>query len=671
MSLFSKAKSVISKVGSAIKKITTIPTKIGPQPASVGLSKSTQPFKSALPTPKPLGGLSSGKTPTSGSSTKFIGPLQPKPKFPNGPITQIGSNWYPAGGAITQVGDTFVPAKNISIKPSGGGGSSSNKLTATNTPSNFDALSFGSETSAFSVPANTPASSGASYGGDGGIGAYLGASAGSTANPALNPNMGAYNPMASYEEEQKKRQKEAEKSQRDLIKMMNELAGKPAEAVRLEGEAGIPQTEAEIRDLQAKQSAETAQYIAQTQAIQNKPIAMEFIAGQQGEVQRRYGIDALITSSLVQAKSGQLETAKASVDRALSLKYDPIEARIKTQEQILQFNYDNLDRADKKLADARLEVLNSQKEDLQQFKDIQTETVKTALANGASSDVVSAIMNATSVADIGKIGGQYAPAGTFMDFGTSTSGFTPTQQSNFNKIPDNLKTSVLELVNGDVLLSDLVKSRGIQGTQQIQQLLSYAQAIDPTYSPNTEKIRYEFKKQWSTDAVKGAVGSQTAINTALGHLADLAEASRSLPANVLKKMNSVKNILSKEFGDPSVTNFRIVLNALGTELARVYKGGVPNEGEIKEWQESLASNFSQSQLNGAFNTTSKLLSSKLTALRYKYTTTMGREYDQSLIDPDKREALIQAGINPDYIIKENLPTSVAGSTLVDGFSETW
>lgn len=656
MSLLSKAKSFVSKAVSTVKKVVSnigSSIKGTAQSAVAGLGVNTLKNQTTL-APRTSTQIANSKTyDISGK------------KLPTG-NSQSSSNALSAG----QFGGSLVPSKNISIKSSGGG-SSSNKLTATNTPSNFDALSFGSETSAFSVPANTPASSGASYGGDGGIGAYLGASAGSTANPALNPNMGAYNPMASYEEEQKKRQKEAEKSQRDLIKMMNELAGKPAEAVRLEGEAGIPQTEAEIRDLQAKQSAETAQYIAQTQAIQNKPIALEFIAGQQGEVQRRYGIDALITSSLVQAKSGQLETAKASVDRALSLKYDPIEARIKTQEQILQFNYDNLDRADKKLADARLEVLNSQKEDLQQFKDIQTETVKTALANGASSDVVSAIMNATSVADIGKIGGQYAPAGTFMDFGTSTSGFTPTQQSNFNKIPDNLKTSVLELVNGDVLLSDLVKSRGIQGTQQIQQLLSYAQAIDPTYSPNTEKIRYEFKKQWSTDAVKGAVGSQTAINTALGHLADLAEASRSLPANVLKKMNSVKNILSKEFGDPSVTNFRIVLNALGTELARVYKGGVPNEGEIKEWQESLASNFSQSQLNGAFNTTSKLLSSKLTALRYKYTTTMGREYDQSLIDPDKREALIQAGINPDYIIKENLPTSVAGSTLVDGFSETW
>lgn len=656
MSLLSKAKSFVSKAVSTVKKVVSnigSSIKGTAQSAVAGLGVNTLKNQAVL-APRTSTQIANSKTyDISGK------------KLPTG-NSQSSSNALSAG----QYGGSLVPSKNISIKSSGGG-SSSNKLTATNTPSNFDALSFGSETSAFSAPLNTPASSGASYGGDGGIGAYLGASAGSTANPALNPNMGAYNPMASYEEEQKKRQKEAEKSQRDLIKMMNELAGKPAEAVRLEGEAGIPQTEAEIRDLQAKQSAETAQYIAQTQAIQNKPIALEFIAGQQGEVQRRYGIDALITSSLVQAKSGQLETAKASVDRALSLKYDPIEARIKTQEQILQFNYDNLDRADKKLADARLQVLNTQKEDLQQFKDIQTETVKTALASGASPDVISAIMNATSVADIGKIGGQYAPAGTFMDFGTSTSGFTPTQQSNFSKIPDNLKTSVLDLVNGDVLLSDLVKSRGIQGTQQIQQLLSYAQAIDPTYSPNTEKIRYTFKQAWNTDNVKGAVGSQTAINTALGHLADLSEASKQLPANVLNKMNSVKNILSKEFGSPAVTNFRIVLNALGAELARVYKGGVPNEGEIKDWQESLASSFSQTQLNGAFNTTAKLLSSKLTALRYKYSTTMGKEYDQSLIDPDKREALIQAGINPDYIIKENLPTSVAGSTLVDGFSETW
>lgn len=224
----------------------------------------------------------------------------------------------------------------------------------------------------------------------------------------------------------------------------------------------------------------------------------------------------------------------------------------------------------------------------------------------------------------------------------------------FDMLKNNDKSAVMQLVNGDILIADLVKSRGKEGTAEVKRLTQLAQKVDPSYSPATEKIRYEYKKNWELDSVKGNVGTKNAINTALGHLADLSKSSKNLPEGTVRKMNSVKNVLNKEFGDPAVTDFRINLNALATELARVYKGGVPNEGEIKEWQQSLAENFSQKQFDGAFNKTSELLTSKITALRYGYKSAMGREYNQSLIDPDKKQALIDAGINIDSIAKEKI-----------------
>ena len=68
--------------------------------------------------------------------------------------------------------------------------------------------------------------------------------------------------------------------------------------------------------------------------------------------------------------------------------------------------------------------------------------------------------------------------------------------------------------------------------------------------------------------------NRTAINTAIGHLADLAEIAKTLDPTTINKMNTAKNVLSKEFkGDPQVTNFRLAINALSGELASVYKNG--------------------------------------------------------------------------------------------------
>lgn len=237
----------------------------------------------------------------------------------------------------------------------------------------------------------------------------------------------------------------------------------------------------------------------------------------------------------------------------------------------------------------------------------------------------------------------------------------------FDMLKNSDKSAVMQLVGGDILIADLVKSRGKEGTAEVKRLTALATKVDPTYSPTTEKIRYEYKKNWELDNTKGNVGTKTAINTALGHLADLSTSAKKLPEGTVRKMNSVKNVLSKEFGDPAVTDFRINLNALATELARVYKGGVPNEGEILEWQKSLAENFSKKQFDGAFNKTSELLTSKLTALRYGYKSAMGREYPQSIIDPDKRQALIDAGIDVNSIAKEKLP--VVEDKLLSSFSQ--
>lgn len=472
MSIFSKAKSVVKKVGSTIKKVVSnigSAIKGSAQSAVAGLGVNTLKNQTTL----------APRTPAQISNSKTYDISGKKLATGN---SQSSSNALSAG----QFGGATKPSSTIKVNTTSGSGTNSN-LSNANVPNTFEASSF-ENSEAFSVPQynSNINSSFSSSNGDGGIGAYLGASAGSTTNPALNTTLAGSDPFKSYEDEVKKREKENEKAQKDLIKMMNQLEGKPAEEARLAEEAGIPQIDSEIRDLSAKQSAETAQYLSSIQNIQNKPIAMEFIAGQQGEEQRRYGINALITSSLLQAKSGQLSTAQATVDRALSLKYDPLAQRIKTQQQILEFNSTNLSRADKALADKRLEVLNIQKNALDYDRDVRKNMIDNIYSGmnngtidlGAGTAQIQTILNPdTKLSDVYKsmgITGEGNP-GIVNGYDITSYATDPNHESKINAIVES--SNITNSVSAQEAIDRYVKNSPITGAMIINSANKYK--VDP------------------------------------------------------------------------------------------------------------------------------------------------------------------------------------------------
>ena len=239
-------------------------------------------------------------------------------------------------------------------------------------------------------------------------------------------------------------------------------------------------------------------------------------------------------------------------------------------------------------------------------------------------------------------------------YGDFTKTLSSQGQQVFNSLPDIDKSNIKQLVSGDVLIADLVKSRGAQGTKEIERLTKLAQQVDPEFSVNTNKIRYAFLQKWqSSESVVGK--TKIAINTALGHLAEVKEMSLGLSPKDLQIINKTKNWWSAATGNPAITNLQFGLTQLATEIATVYKGtgAAPSEKEIETQTELLGLQFSKAQFEGILNTSASFLSSKITASRYSFKSTMGREYEQSIIDPEKRQSLIDAGINPDVIVKEN------------------
>lgn len=258
-------------------------------------------------------------------------------------------------------------------------------------------------------------------------------------------------------------------------------------------------------------------------------------------------------------------------------------------------------------------------------------------------------------------GGSSLSPNDYKDFIT---GLTPQGATAFNKLSPTDQSSVKQLLSGDALLSDLFTSRGVAGQTLRQQILQKAQSVDPTFSENTNKTRYAFMQKW-TNPNTGVGKVNNSINTALGHLADTKQSSDGLNNTDLKFVNGTKNWISTQTGSPAVLKLATDLTALASEVATIYKGGTqPSEAEIDSWKNVLGSDYSNGQMSAVENEISKLLTSKITASRYQYKTTMGKELNTPIIDPDKKQALIDAGIDPSVIAKENVPnqpkTGVAG-----------
>ncbi len=263
------------------------------------------------------------------------------------------------------------------------------------------------------------------------------------------------------------------------------------------------------------------------------------------------------------------------------------------------------------------------------------------------------ILGTTNVGGGTPSGGNGGSALTPNDYNDFITGLTPAGATNFNKLTPTDQSSVKQLINGDALLSDLFTSRGAAGGALRQQILQKAQSVDPNFSENTNKIRYNFMQNWTNDATKGNVGVRTAINTGLGHLADFKENTDALDKGSLKTINSATNWWAMQTSDPNILKAQTDVAALAGEIAKAYNEDTVSG--IDKWTATLGLDFQKGGISAVQNEVSKLLTSKITALRYTYKTAMGKDYNQSVIDPDKKQALLDAGIDPANIAKESIP----------------
>lgn len=244
---------------------------------------------------------------------------------------------------------------------------------------------------------------------------------------------------------------------------------------------------------------------------------------------------------------------------------------------------------------------------------------------------------------------------------------SPDQVTAFNGLSDLQKSDVMQLTNGDVLLSDLMSARGMSGSAAKQQLLMEARSVDPTFSENANKQRYAFKTDWNNPN-SSSFKTRTAINTATGHLAELKNDINALNGVNYKIVNGVIQALQKNLDSSqtkAIADFNYVASQLAVELGKAYSGGAPSDADTSK-NLSLLNAANPKDVNSSIvDTAAKMLTSLLTSTASEYKNVMGEFPSDQILQSDKLDALQAAGVNTQPMTTALIQQGMHASSIHD------
>jgi hypothetical protein len=182
-----------------------------------------------------------------------------------------------------------------------------------------------------------------------------------------------------------------------------------------------------------------------------------------------------------------------------------------------------------------------------------------------------------------------------------------------------------------------------------QQAIAQAQQYDPTFSQTLWPVRASMRQ----DVAKGKFGQNlNALNTAIQHTGLLANDipgvwGEQIPL-IGKAVNYVGNTAEDLGGDPRITQYRNIVNALSHELRRTYaQTGAGSQADLDSFEKGMSENLSTPQKQAALKQQMQLLSGKANAIYEQYNQAMGPNAPPlKVLAPQSVAALKNMGMNP-------------------------
>jgi len=202
-------------------------------------------------------------------------------------------------------------------------------------------------------------------------------------------------------------------------------------------------------------------------------------------------------------------------------------------------------------------------------------------------------------------------------------------------LPTNEAQTVKALAEGRIPWPTGTALRQGPWSARVDEALQYDPTLDTaTISNNArQKVRNDFTSGTSAKTIN-------AMNTVVGHLADLQKIGEGLGNTSYDWVNEIKNWLTPGGSKTgvSINNFNTAKQAVADELTRVYRQAGGSEQDIQSWQATLNAAKSPQELEGAFKTIGGLLESKLGAMQNQYQQGMGTT-PVNVVTPQTRATL--------------------------------
>lgn len=179
----------------------------------------------------------------------------------------------------------------------------------------------------------------------------------------------------------------------DVENLQNQLNPQTADQQALETNAGLPAMNKDLSDLNALQTQQLGGYLNSYNKLESGGTGtVGGVSAAETALQRSHAIDALMTSSLIQAKQGNITAATDSVNKAIAAKYEPIKQRLENAKYILS-------QVSGKAATDRANALTLKIKNVDQQEQDEKDALKTihdAAANGAPSTNITEALKYTN-----------------------------------------------------------------------------------------------------------------------------------------------------------------------------------------------------------------------------------------------------------------------------------
>lgn len=174
-------------------------------------------------------------------------------------------------------------------------------------------------------------------------------------------------------------------------------------------------------------------------------------------------------------------------------------------------------------------------------------------------------------------------------------------------------------------------------------LIARAMQINPDYNEAQAKSAYTYLNDLGKSGPTSAGGLVQSMNTLLEHGKVLLDANEALHGTGSQTVNRVKNALSSEFGGTAAPNFNQAVNFYSQELGKLVKGGVANEGEVRDIIRDLDPSRTPEQRSQAILQAMEFVHGRIKAIEDRGTRVLGQMApDTSLLTKESQDILSRA-----------------------------